>query len=711
MSKLSFLKGKPLPLGAKVNSYGVNFCVFSRHASSVTLHLFENEKDEKPAFSFKLDPNINKTGDLWHIFVKGLKKGAFYLYTASGLFSPYEGHLFNENNFLLDPYAKQLTDSSIFNSEQTKKFRLNKQNGEAFFNTEKTAKGFPKCIVIDDEEFDWDNDSPINLPLHKCIIYEAHLKGMSFLNTRIDEKKRGKFSGLIEVIPYLKKLGITSLELLPVFEFDENENFNKNPTTGETLKNYWGYSTLSFFAPKTSYAENPKNAVNEFKFMVKEFHKAGIEIILDVVFNHSAEGNENGAVFSFKGFDNSIYYHLEENKSLYKNYSGCGNTVNASHPAVGQFIIDCLRYWVTEMHIDGFRFDLASILARNKDGNIETASSLLNAIEEDPVLRSTKIIAEPWDAAGGYMVGAFPGRWAEWNDLYRDALKTFWLQPNPDIRKLATRVTGSSDLYLKNGRRPYQSVNFICCHDGFTLYDLLSYSQKHNEENGENNNDGSNNNFSFNHGTEGPACDKIEIIRKRMAKNILIALLLSAGTPMLNMGDEVFRTQNGNNNAYCQDNFISWFDWSSVNTNNDLFEFTKKLINLRITHFSFIRKSFFTGIAKAYGAGSDLQWFNSEAKTPDWNSPSSFLAFLIDGNKINLESDCNDNDFYIMFNGYDSDITAKLPAPSSGGLWHRLIDTSYPFKEDFIDENKTEEIQNQDIYVVFAKTAVVLISK
>ncbi len=548
------------------------------------------------------------------------------------------------------------------------------------------------------------------MPLRKTIIYEAHVKGLTVLNSRIDEKKRGKYTGLVEVIPYLKKLGITSLELLPVFEFDENENININPKTGECLKNYWGYSTAAFFAPKAGYAENPENAVNEWKYMIREFHKAGIEIIIDVVFNHTAEGNENGAVFSFKGFDNSIYYHLEENKNTYKNYSGCGNTLNASHPAVTQFILDCLRYWVTEMHADGFRFDLATALARDENGTVNTHAFLLRAIAEDAVLRSAKIIAEPWDAAGGYMLGAFPNRWAEWNDMFRDTVRSFWLLPNPDIRKLATRVTGSSDLYSQHGRRPYQSVNFVCCHDGFTLFDLLRYDQKHNEENGENNCDGTNNNCNSNCGAEGFASAEIETIRMRIAKNILITLLLSAGTPMLNMGDEVLRTQNGNNNAYCQDNDISWFDWRLTEENKEVFEFARKLIRLRIGHFSFTRKSFFTGIAKVYGAGSDLQWFNSEAESPDWNTPTHFLAFLIDGNKINLESDKDDNDFYIMFNSYDSDITVKLPAPSCG-KWHRLIDTSYPFNEDFTDEDKAVQLPNQKIYVIFAKTAVVLISK
>jgi glycogen debranching enzyme glgX len=711
MNDLSFFQGKASPLGAKLSCDGVNFSVFSRNAKEIVLHLFENVEDSEPIISYKLDPQINKTGDVWHVFVSGLKSWAFYLYTADGEFSPSAGFLFDENNYLLDPYARLISSHSVFNSEQTFNQRDSKASGGKNQH-KRTAKGFPKCVVIDDKEFDWQGDKPLNIPLQRCVIYEAHVKGFSFLNDKISPTKRGKYSGLVELIPYLKDLGITSLELLPVFDFDENENMNINPKNGIRLKNYWGYSTIAFFAPKALYAEDPGNAVNEFKFMVREFHKAGIEIILDVVFNHTAEGNENGPVFSFKGFDNSIYYHLEDNKIYYKNFSGCGNSLKTSEIPVIKFILDCLRYWVTEMHVDGFRFDLAPVLARDKTGSIDLNSFMIQAIADDSILRSTKIIAEAWDAAGAYMVGKFPGRWAEWNDLFRNSVREFWLQPNPDIRHLATRVTGSADLYSQKGRRPYQSINFVCCHDGFTLCDLLSYSEKHNEENGENNRDGSNENLSYNHGIEGSASVEIERMRMRSAKNILTTLILSAGTPMINMGDEVFRTQNGNNNAYCQDNEMSWFDWELLNENKDLLEFTKKLINLRKTHFSFLRKHFFTGVSKINGTPSDITWFDYQAQKPNWNAPSNFLAFLIDGNKINLESDEDDNDFYVMTNSYNNDITVRLPPPSSGGkIWHRLIDTSYTDGKDFLDEEHTEQIMNQQIYVVLARTTVVLISK
>ncbi|UTC62761.1 glycogen debranching protein GlgX [Treponema sp. OMZ 787] len=711
MNDLSFFQGRSAPLGAQLGPDGVNFSVFSRNAKEIVLHLFETVEDSEPIISYKLDPQINKTGDVWHVFVAGLKTWAFYLYTADGDFLPSAGRLFDPNNYLLDPYARLISAHSIFNSEQIfNQIKRKEPGGKNQYK--RTATGFPKCVVVDEREFDWQGDRPLNISLQKCVIYEAHVKGFSFLNDKISPSKRGKYSGLVELIPYLTDLGITSLELLPVFEFDENENMNVNPKTGLRLKNYWGYSTIAFFAPKALYAEDPGNAVNEFKFMVREFHKAGIEIILDVVFNHTAEGNEHGPIFSFKGFDNSIYYHLEDNKLYYKNFSGCGNSIKTSETPVIKFILDCLRYWVSEMHVDGFRFDLAPVLARDKAGNIDLNSFMIQAIADDPVLHSTKIIAEPWDAGGAYMVGKFPGRWAEWNDLFRNSVRQFWLQPNPDIRHLASRITGSSDLYSQNGRRPYQSINFVCCHDGFTLWDLLSYSEKHNEENGENNRDGSNENLSYNHGIEGRASNEVELMRMRSAKNILTSLILSVGTPMLNMGDEVFRTQNGNNNTYCQDNEMSWFDWELVEENKDFFEFTKKLINLRKTHFSFLRKSFFSGVSKITGAPIDIAWFDHQAQKPNWNSSSNFLAFLIDGNKINLESDENDNDFYFMANSYNNDITVKLPPPSSGGkVWHRLIDTSYTGGKDFLDEENTEQIMNQQVYVVLARTIVVLISK
>ena len=711
MNDLSFFQGKAAPLGAKLSCDGVNFSIFSRNAKEIVLHLFENVEDSEPIISYKLDPQINKTGDVWHVFVSGLKSWAFYLYTADGEFSPSAGFLFDENNYLLDPYARLISSHSVFNSAQILN-QINSKPSGGKNQYKRTAKGFPKCVVVDDREFDWQGDKPLNIPLQRCVIYEAHVKGFSFLNDKISPTKRGKYSGLVDLIPYLKDLGITSLELLPVFDFDENENMNINPKTGIRLKNYWGYSTIAFFAPKALYAEDPGNAVNEFKFMVREFHKAGIEIILDVVFNHTAEGNENGPVFSFKGLDNSIYYHLEDNKIYYKNFSGCGNSLKTSEIPVIKFILDCLRYWVTEMHVDGFRFDLAPVLARDKTGSIDLNSFMIQAIADDSVLRSTKIIAEAWDAAGAYMVGKFPGRWAEWNDLFRNSVREFWLKPNPDIRHLATRVTGSADLYSQKGRRPYQSINFVCCHDGFTLCDLLSYSEKHNEENGENNRDGTDFNCSYNNGFEGKTENtRIETLRKQKAKNILLTLILSLGTPMLTAGDEVLRTQRGNNNPYCQDNEISWFDWSLTRSNADILAFVKKLIRLRKQHPVFSRSEFLTGTQSGDRRKPDISWYNAQGGNPDWNQPSSFLAYFLDGSAAETRAERDDNSFYIILNGGSLDITATICSPPQGKHWYRLIDTSYPTGEDFTAPEQAPLLENQQKYVVLAATAVVLILK
>ena len=702
MEKLLFCEGKPLPLGAEPDYKGINFSIFSPNAENITLHLFKNKNDKIPYLSYELDPKINKTGSIWHVFVEGLQKGTFYLYTAAGQYSSDNGLLFNKNNYLLDPYAKAITDHSIFKSKQ---LILQKKYGTV---NKLSAEDFPKCITADNE-FDWQNDKPLNIPFTECIIYEAHLKGLTCVNEYIAENKRGKYLGLIDMIPYLKELGVTSVELLPINEFDENENINENPFTGKELKNYWGYSTIAFFAPKASYAVNPENAINEFKTMVKEFHKAGIEIILDIVFNHTAEGNNPAIIFSFKGLANSIYYHLEDDKKTYKNYSGCGNTVNAGTEIVIMFIIDCLRYWVTEMHVDGFRFDLAAILSRNNKGQIDYNAYLLYAIQNDPVLVNTKIIAEPWDASGGYMAGRFPGGWAEWNDLYRDSIKKFWCLKSLAIKDFATRLTGSSDLYSQNGRQPYHSINYITAHDGFTLYDSLTYSKKYNEANGEFNKDGSDNNFSFNFGHEGPACENIEVLRKKIAKNILTSLIFSAGTPMLNMGDEILRTQNGNNNAYCQDNEISWQNWTLLQKNKDIFNFTKLLINIRKKHSVFKRKYFFTGTVNTENNNKDIAWFDFKGNEVVWDSASLFLACLIDGSKEFTVYEYDDNDFYIIINNEKTAVNVKLPKPKINTKWHLLIDTSN-FKT-LKTENESISLKDQYAINIEEQSVIVLISK
>lgn len=519
MKSLQILKGKPDILGALPLAGGVNFAVYSKNAERVFLDLFEAEDDKQPSVSIELDSVKNRTGSVWHIFIKDLKPGSLYLYRVDGEYNPTHGNRFNFNKYLLDPYAKALTKGSIFRS-----YNLQMARGLAGIENGKLSdlSDFPKCVVVDDNDFDWGDDRPLNYPLDKTVIYETHLKGFT-ASPSSKVAAPGTYKGFIEKIPYLKELGITSVELLPMFEFDDDENGNINPKTGEKLTNYWGYSTVAFFAPKTSFASDssPGGAVREFKEFVREMHKAGLEVILDVVFNHTAEGNEHGYTFSFKGFENSVYYILPfHEKQYYMNYAGCGNSINASHPVVTRFILDCLHYWVTEMHIDGFRFDLASELTRDRHGNIQGFPFLTNAIAEDPVLADTKIIAEAWDAGGGYHVGNFPGgRWSEWNDRFRNDIRRFVRGDEGVATAAATRIAGSSDLYNHSGRLPTASVNFITSHDGFTLNDLVSYNTKHNDENGENGRDGSDNNNSYNHGFEGAANNpKIEQLRIQSIK-------------------------------------------------------------------------------------------------------------------------------------------------------------------------------------------------
>lgn len=709
MQNLEFLPGLPSPFGARYSSDGVNFAVFSRNATAVTLELFENETDDIPLKSFAFDTIKNKTGDVWHVFVKGLKAHSLYLYRVDGPFMPTEGQRFNKHYYILDPYAKALTNSSIFMDEALQVPPAN-LDGDLFYATHSHAKYFPKCIVIDDTDFDWQGDKPLNYEMSKTLIYEAHVKGLSI--SKPDIKYGGTYRGIIEIIPYLKKLGISSLELLPIHEFDENENTRVNPRTGEKLKNYWGYSTIAFFAPKVRYAYDKSRAaaVNEFKLMVRELHKAGIEVILDIVFNHTAEGNGYGPTYSFKGLDNSIYYILESNKRYYKNFSGCGNTVNCSHPVIQNFILDCLHYWVVEMHVDGFRFDLGSILGRDQEGKLLENAPTIERICEDPILHNTKIIAEAWDAGGAYQVGSFPGRWAEWNDRFRNDVRLFWRGDVANAKDFATRITGSSDIYSNAGRKPVNSVNFITTHDGFTLYDLLSYNKKHNEENGEDNRDGSNDNCSYNHGFEGETENpEIEAIRFQKAKSLMGSLLLSLGTPMFIMGDEVLRSQKGNNNAYCQDNEISWFNWNISERQNEFLDFVRKLICFRRRHPVFLRSEFLKG-KQSKNSVADIEWFNAEGKSPDWEKSTQFIAYLLNGVEALTLQEQDENDFYILMNGSAMDVTAYIPAAHHKKKWHRLIDTSIRGEESFLSEENAEILRSNK-YIVLAHSLVVLIAK
>ncbi len=707
MSTYIVHSGTPMPYGSSIKKDGVNFSLFSRNGTAVSIALFENENDMDPSFLYNLDPVINRTGDVWHVFIEGAKTGSLYLYSVDGPFNPEKGHRFNKKEYLLDPYAKALTNTSIF-----KYINQNKTSKKQ--NTQK-IEAMPKCVVVDDEDFDWQGDKPLNYPLRKSILYEAHLKGFTKSESS-GVKNKGTYKGLIEKIPYFKDLGITSIELLPLQEFDEFENSNINPKTGKMLTNYWGYSTMSFFAPKASYAIDTSagQCVNEFKEMVREMHKNGLEVILDIVFNHTAEGNEKGPSISFRGLDNSIYYILEDNdKSYYKNYSGCGNTLNCNHPVVRTFIMDCLKYWVCEMHVDGFRFDLGSILGRDQDGTLMENPPMLERIAEEPILRNTKIIAEAWDAGGAYQVGWFPGgRWAEWNDRFRDDIRRFWRGDKGCVNGAATRLSGSSDLYLRDGRKPFHSINFLTSHDGFTLNDLVSYNKKHNRENGEDNRDGSDNNLSFNYGYEGPTSNiSIEKMRMQQIKNFLLTLFLSQGTPMLLAGDEFRNSQAGNNNSYCQDNETAWIDWSLKEKYSEIFLFTRKAIAFRLHHPAFCRPEFFLGQDLSYNSLLDITWFDESGNIFDWTKENKILACRMDGSKADIFSDRDDNDFYLMLNPTSENILVTVSESSSGTKWYRAIDTSVPAPGDFLSPGEEKIIESSSKYLLTAHSMVVLLSK
>ena len=705
--------GRALPLGASLSNEGVNFSVFSRNATAVTLLLFESAASNSPWIEIPLDKRGNKTGNIWHCLIKGIGAGACYLYRADGPYFPEKGLRFNPHKTLLDPYAKALTDISNWDYSSCSGYDPVKPGGDLTYSYIEDINHQPRCIIIDDS-FDWQGDMPLNYPLRFSVIYETHVKSLTaHPNSGVEHP--GTYRGVIEKIPFFKDLGITSLEFLPVQEFNENENHQSNPRTGKRLKNFWGYSTAAFFAPKGSYAadRSPGGQVREFKEMVKQLHKAGIEVILDIVFNHTAEGNEQGPTFSFRGLDNSIYYMLNENRRFYQNYSGCGNTMNCNHPVVRTFIMDCLRYWVMEMHIDGFRFDLCSILGRDQNGRIMENPPTLERIAEDPVLGSTKIIAEAWDAGGAYQVGWFPGgRWAEWNDKFRDDVRKFWRGDTKETRHLATRLAGSSDLYLRDGRKPFHSVNFITSHDGFTMKDLVSYNNKHNEDNGEKNRDGNDNNLSYNNGVEGYTTDPIiNTLRERQLKNFFTTMMISLGTPMILGGDEFGRTQNGNNNAYCQDNEMSWYDWSLFEKNKGLYRFVREIIAFRRRHPGFMRPEFYTGRGGNYNGIPDISWYDETGSTPDWDKIGYYLALQLDGSRADILADRDDNDFFIMFNADNDSKAFILPLPHPKKEWFRVVDTGLSSPNDILLPGSEKTLPSQHMYPVKARSIVILLSK
>ncbi len=679
--------GQPHPLGATPDHHGVNFSLYSEHATAVNLLLFDQHEPAQPFQVISLDPNRHQTFNFWHIFVEDLPPGVLYAYQVDGPHDPSNGHRFDPAKVLIDPYSRG-NNKSLW------------RRGDACQPGENMSTSM-RSVVLETDNYDWEGDQPLGRPMNETIIYEMHVGGFTRSPTA-DVEQPGTFAGIIEKIPYLQALGITAVELLPIFEFDDRETLRT--VDGVALKNYWGYSTMSFFAPHPGYCENPGVAdhIREFRDMVKALHKAGIEVILDVVFNHTDEGNHQGPLFSFKGLDNRTYYYLvPDDKAYYYDYTGCGNTFNCNHPVGEKLILDCLRYWVQEMHVDGFRFDEASVLSRGEDGQPLEHPPIIWAVELDDVLTNTKVIAEAWDAAGLYQIGYFPGyRWAEWNGRFRDDMRRFVKGDPGLVGAVAARIAGSADLYQSRNHLPLNSVNFITAHDGFTLYDLVAYNEKHNEANGENNQDGINENLSWNCGAEGPTDDPaICELRKRQLKNFAALLLLAQGVPMLVMGDEVGRTQRGNNNAYCQDNEISWFDWSLVEENGDLLRFWQLMIRRRKQLAELLRPRYFTGERNERGL-PDISWHGTQLEAPGWNDPDArVLAFTLAGFGA-------DPDIHVMINMYWEELTFDLPTIADH-QWRRSVDTALPSPHDIADFGQ-EVAVGGDSYRVAGRSVVVV---
>ncbi|MCE0498178.1 MAG: glycogen debranching protein GlgX [Methylacidiphilales bacterium] len=661
--RMNVRAGAPMPLGTQESGGGVNFAIFSRNASSVRLELYDHPKDAAPSRAIDLNSTHNRTGDVWHVWVKGIATGQCYAYRVDGDYEPGSGHRFNFHRLLLDPFATAISRLPRWDFAAARGYDPSSPEQDLDLSKVDNSGSMPKCVFFN-EPFEWKGDQLPRHPWSKIVIYEVHVRGFT-IHPKSGVDHPGTYRGLMEKIPYLKTLGITAVELMPVQEFNENSITRINPRTKQALKNYWGYDPVIFCAPKASYSSSRGlgKQKREFKEMVRAFHKAGIEVILDVVFNHTAEGDELGPTLCFRGMDNAIFYTLADDKRHYKDYTGTGNTINANNPAVREQILAALRYWRVELHVDGFRFDLASVLDRDGDGRLLANAPVLEQIAEDPILRDVRIVAEAWDAAGAYQVGSFSERrWAEWNGRYRDDVRRYWCGDDGMLGLFASRICGSADIYTKSGKGPECSINFVTCHDGFTLNDLVSYRLKHNEPNGENNRDGTDANFSQNCGTEGETADlKIETLRKRQIKNFLLTLLISRGVPMLLGGDEFRRTQGGNNNAYCQDNETSWFDWSCLDRHKELFRFTRGMIAFRKAHPILGTEQFYTD--------NEIQWFGSQGGLPNWADPKEKrFACLIH------ESD--QNALFLMFNAGATAVDFRLPALPPAARWHLSVDTS-----------------------------------
>ena len=680
--------GQAFPIGATaVSGDGVNFSVFSRDAEWVELLLFDREDDARPARVIRIDPVTGRTYHYWHVLVPGVKPGQLYGYRASGPFDPLAGIRFDPTKALLDPYGRGVVVPANYARDAAK------------LRGEDNVAGAMKSVVVDTARYDWSGDTPPRHPWSRTVIYEMHVRGFTrHPNSGLPPETRGTYAGLVEKIPYLQRLGITAVELLPVFQFDAQD-------APPGLGNYWGYQPVSFFAPHRAYAarQDALGPIDEFRDMVKALHRANIEVILDVVFNHTAEGKHDGPTLCFRGLDNRAYYILDpHDRSRYADYSGCGNTLNANNPIVRRMILDSLRYWVQEMHVDGFRFDLASILARDSAGNVLPDPPVLWDIESDPVLAGTKLIAEAWDAAGLYQVGSFVGdSWREWNGHFRDDARSFFRGDRGSLRRFADRLVGSPNVYQAKRREPEQSVNFVTCHDGFTLNDVVSYDRKHNDANGENNRDGADDNRSWNCGAEGPTTDPaIESLRNRQVKNLLTVTLLSVGLPMMLMGDEVRRSQRGNNNAYCVDDETNWFDWTLLEKRADVRRFVQLLCKRRVlrpTEHESRRLTLSELIQQA-----SKSWHGVKLDRPDWSDDSHSIAMTAELRTEGLL-------VHLILNAYWEALRFELPQTCRGRSlgWRRWIDTARASPEDIVPWQNAARV-SVSAYPAEARSVVVL---
>lgn len=691
--------GSPLPFGAHQRAGGVNFALFSRHATRVRLELYGSPDAGSPTRVIDLDPARHRTGDVWHVWVPGITSGQLYGFRIDGPYQPEDGHRFNVHKLLLDPLATAVVGTKNWDFEAARGYDSSSSLSDLTVSSVDNAGCTPKCMLTE-AHFDWEGDLPLSHLATDAVIYETHIRGFT-----IDPSSRavhpGTYRGLTERIPYLQDLGVTAIELMPVQEFNENELSRVNPITKERLRNYWGYNPAAFLAPKETYANlgSSGRQTLEFREMVKSFHRAGIEVILDIVLNHTAEGNELGPTVSLRGMDNSIFYMLQEDeRRYYKNFSGVGNTLNGNHPVVRDFIMQVLRYWVMDMHVDGFRFDLASVLGRDEHGNLLQNAPLLESIAEDPILRGVILIAEAWDAGGAYQVGSFSeSRWAEWNGRFRDDVRRFWLGEPGMMGSFASRICGSADLYQRSGKGPGNSVNFVTSHDGFTLNDLVSYKQKHNEENGEYGRDGTDANYSDNCGVEGPSeSTDVEALRNRLIKNFLVTLFISRGIPMLLAGDELRRTQRGNNNAYCQDNAVSWVDWNFLEKHKEIHRFARGMIAFRRAHPVLRRAAFYSD--------ADIQWFGPQGTAPAWADPGrKSFACLIFGQ--------SEADLFLMFNADTAPSDFSIPAAPGIKTWRVAVDTSREAAGDLYEPGKEPSMEERASFRVGPRSSAILLAR